>query len=741
MSFPKINKNAVRTLAVPELSGGINLRDSASSVGDNQLTDGLNIWFSDGVLKSRPGIVTDTEHVNLLECANSDTLPGSVRIFREIKTDIDKSSYTLSADQLVSRYSTEEQGGGTQEYVENVIRFFWVGKRKNIVLPSITVTKEGGEYKALGYFVIFHGGKIYCFTEAKDIYVLATLDGTGQWEKLPESETYVPTVLTNCVPNPYFEMGFNRGVNDLLNWGAKRNEDLNILSDRYKIQYSTYNPNTTITENVIDEEGNVTGKRPLSKMKYLLYERVDTGKFAGQTVKAVYTDKQGKEYTHEVYIDGSSIFYAETEAQADGLKMQVVTCMVRFMTDEGNVKNLYEEDYIPNNMIITAPCSVREEKGANVFNMHRSVYLGGGELFLCGNTDQAGKNLVVWSKADNPLYFPENNYFYVGDGGSPVTGFGKQGDRLVIFKRNETYSTTRESSSDIGTYFPLTLINANIGCDLPDTVQLCRNRLVWATSDGKVYTLVSGSYTECSIYEVGGMVERYLRNGLEDAAACDYEGHYLLLANSTAYLMDYNSRGFQYVSSYQKSEDASLKIPWYCWKFGFTDSSSDYISSARPCVLGETLLIAAHFETENTRGAHFVAFQLNIGGGNTDTAVIDNAGSAATVTMPFVSSFTTKLFEFGAQGYYKNVERAVLSLGNNGGEPINVSFVTDMGTEEAEVIPDGEDTQPYSAGYVKSVQVNPCIRQVERFGVRLSCNGPLAVDGITLSYRVTGGVR
>ena len=47
----------------------------------------------------------------------------------------------------------------------------------------------------------------------------------------------------------------------------------------------------------------------------------------------------------------------------------------------------------------------------------------------------------------------------------------------------------------------------------------------------------------------------------------------------------------------------------------------------------------------------------------------------------------------------------------------------------------------YTAGYVKSMQLSPCIRQVERLGVKLSCEGPLAVDGITLTYRVTGGAR
>ena len=739
MSFPKISKNAVRTLVVPELSGGINLLSSASSVGDSQLTDGLNVWFSDGVLKSRPGIALHSAHINSLGRAVSDTLPGETKVFKEIKTDIGGDPYVLASNQRVRRYSLEhEESGKPIRYIENIIRFFWVGKEKNIALPDITITEEGSEYKFLGFFAVFHGGKIYCFTESKQIYVLGKLDGQSVWETVEESDIYVPTVLTGCVPTPYFETSINRDYTDLLSWGAEHCEDFNILGNSYKMRYSTYNPNTKLREAITDEQGNFTGQKSYCYMIYLLYEKVLKGKFAGQTVKAQYIDEKGKEYTHEVAIDGSSVFYEEQDFGFDGLKMQVHAGVVRFIGDSG-IKKLYEEHYLPDNMVITAPSSVRKEKGAQVFNMQRSTHLGSGELFLCGNSGKNEKNLVVWSQVNNPLYFPENNCFYVGDGGSPVNGFGKQGDRLIIYKNSETYSTVRSGSASTGIYFPLTLINADIGCDLPDTVHLCRNRLVWAESSGKVYTLVIGSNSEYSIYEVSGMIERRLKSGIAGAAACEYEGYYVLLCDNHAYLFDYNSRGFQYVSSYQKNEDAAPKIPWYCWELGLTTGEAGCISSAKPCVLGDTLLIAAHFEAENAQSVSFAAFRFN-NASTTDAALLDNGETAVTVERPFTSSFTTKFFEFGAQGYYKNVLRAVLSLGYSNA-PLSVCFITDMGTEQTEITNLTEQAEIFSPTYIKSVQLNPSIRQVERFCIGLSSTGPLAVDGITLSYRITGGVR
>ena len=108
---------------------------------------------------------------------------------------------------------------------------------------------------------------------------------------------------------------------------------------------------------------------------------------------------------------------------------------------------------------------------------------------------------------------------------------------------------------------------------------------------------------------------------------------------------------------------------------------------------------------------------------------------------PIHSSLTTKLFDFGMGGYRKNVEQVTLMLGNNGGTPITVGFVTDCGTEHDEITLDGEETQAYTAGYIRALSLSPCIRSVLRFGVRVECDGPLAVDGMTLDYKILAGAR
>ena len=75
----------------------------------------------------------------------------------------------------------------------------------------------------------------------------------------------------------------------------------------------------------------------------------------------------------------------------------------------------------------------------------------------------------------------------------------------------------------------------------------------------------------------------------------------------------------------------------------------------------------------------------------------------------------TKLFDFNAPAYYKNVESVSITLQNNDGAPIKVTFVTDMGIDEHFVTLDGAATDNYSPAAYKSVVLHPCIKSFEKF--------------------------
>lgn len=727
MSFPLMNKRPRQAVVIPDLSGGMNLRDSVSMVQDNQLTECVNMYFRDGILKTRPGI-ENTEHFE------NEAVSGANLKVHDIFTEKDETCRLFTAKN------------------ESVIRFYWMGKNCYEELPVLETESES-------YFVALKDNELFCY--AGKTYKYNISNSESEWTEIATDEFYVPIVSINHLP---CTSESDPSEPTML-------EGYNLLSNYYRMKASS-----TLKDGTKNEKGEEIGTAMMYRLLHRLVERDGEGAVIWSakgnkiTVEITYGDLvNGPDgnplgvVKHEVEITSaidSGKAIEEKAFQRDALRMVVNETTIWFVSEgtENEIAKEFKVYYQLNNMTITAPYH-RDNNEHKVYDMTKATWFGGGSeginggtrLFLCGNTSE--KNLVVWSDLNNPLYFPENNYFYVGESTSPVTAFGKQADMLVIFKSNETYYAQYKRNTEISSdavmnqavidiasssvYFPLILINATIGCDCPDTVQLCRNRLVWVNSNGRVYTLVSNNqYNERNVFEIGEMIHRKLKTeeGLKDARSVDWDGCYLLQTKRNIYVLDYNSYGFQYVSSYSKTEDANLRIPWYFWQLDLLAGKENTLKISEV----DGTLISIHVGSYGIFKSVFAddcIYDLIL------RAVPETSRDYIVTPHPIKSEIQTKLFEFNAQGYYKNIDKVSLSLGNNGGIPIMVSFITDMGTEEAEITPDGEDTQAYSAGYVKSVQINPCIRQVERFGVKLSCDGPLAVDGITLTYRITGGVR
>lgn len=735
MKFPVMNKRPRQVVSIPELRGGLNLRDSVSMVNDNQLTECKNMWFSEGVLRTRPGIA-DTKHYfpagEGLEWPEWGRLrPHEIYVERDNKRC-----------RLFSGYS--ENSGK--------ISFFLIGEDYFETLPTLEST-DGN------HFAVKKDEIIYCY-KADGVYKCELNAEEISWVKIAEEDMYAPTVAIDCKV-------------DGVNFNGVMYESYNLLCDRYKLIYSTVNPNhkpvTGVTEGVEEETNELHEMTYFNVIHEEKYE-----KYADCIIKATITDKFGKKHYHSIILgaDGNG---EEKEEKEDGLKMEGNINGISFLNGYDVVRIYKNSEYIKNNLEIEFPIIWEEKAKKKVLNMSRCAWFGGDSaginggtrLFLGGNSEEP--NLVVWSDLNNPLYFPENNYFYVGEADSAVTAFGKQQDMLVIFKENETYYTQYNRNTNISAenlinqsvvdyvgssvYFPLVLINSRIGCDCPDTVQLCRNRLVWVCSDGKVYTLVTNNqYSERNIYEIGEMVSRALSEDkkLKGAVSADWNGHYILQSageigcGSNIYLMDYNSYGYQYISSFSKNEDANIRIPWYIWRLEphlkRVDSMHFYDTLTLAEINGELLCVSnwnneALFVSRFSQSATVDDLFIKANPITTDYFI--------SYVKPIKSELQTKLFEFGAQGYLKNIDKVVLSLGDNGGVPIRVEFITSDGSEEEYVTPesDGEGNDAYSAGYVRSVPLSPCIRAVERFGVRMSCEGPLAVDGISLFYRVLGGVK
>lgn len=725
MKFPKINKQPSRSVTVPKLSGGVNLRDSVTMVQDNQLTDSKNMWYKDNILKTRPGMYTNSNMKKEVAMLNEVENSGKAT---DIYMTKNGKLYRLFYYEVVGEQHSDTDSSQLKSTAEGGM--FWVSSDDIISLPKLPACLS---------FATQYNDKIYTFLINQTIYTM-TIDpheNNPKWVKVEEEDIYAPCVYIHCkVSNKAYFYGTAA-------------EGLNLLGNRYRVIYSTVNPDLTPIDNINRHE-----------MTYSLpeFDYPDKSKFAGKTIKAVITDKNGIKTTHTVTLDSAGYGY-ETSLQSDGLLMEANLRGITFYHDTQRFEIHYisiNDVYIEDNMEITAPCPNSADNIEKVFSMRSALWFGGDaagisggtRLFLGGNTAEKEKSLVLWSGLNNPLYFPENCYAYVGNSNQAVTAFGRQNDTLVIFKERETFYTqyTRNSNitaSDLinqnvvdytasSVYFPIIQLHSAIGCDCPDTVQLCRNRLVWACADGNVYTLVSqNQYSERNIYCLSDMIKRRLsaESDLKNAHSADWEGRYFLFVGNHAYVMDYESYGYVNAAYYNKTEDAQVMTPWWIWELPDTE---DYITLQAAFVSG-TELFCVYYNSDGYISHYFVRrFDSKL-----DSDISDSGSK-----LPISSMIQTKIFDFNMPDYYKNVPLINMAFGNNGGAPISVFFVTEQGEEQGETVTLSESNDDeYSPEFVHNRQLRPCVRLINRIGVRAECEGAMSVDSISLDYRVLGGAR
>ena len=181
--------------------------------------------------------------------------------------------------------------------------------------------------------------------------------------------------------------------------------------------------------------------------------------------------------------------------------------------------------------------------------------VSGGDTNLCillGGCP-AQPNAVFWNSNDslamNCAYFPITYYNLVGDTEDPVTGFGKQYSTTLVLKQHSigklTYGVEKVDDRD-SISFSYADVNARVGCDLPWTIQLVENNLVWANSYQGVHMLRSASAAfennvECISAKINGELTGLLpdlRSALV-ATSFDDGDRYWLCTGNAVYIWDY----------------------------------------------------------------------------------------------------------------------------------------------------------------------------------------------------------
>ncbi len=696
MQYPGAGQVTRYRVSVPELNGGINYAVPAHRIADNQLSDSVNMWYRNGALKTRPAM-KGTQRFSYEEPPHT-TRCGSIGAYGYVIAHSEHRDFVtlLHEDGTRSNHVRSNSGGST-----------------NIMLAAINSDRPTIESE----------DNVLAFLKGDTAYntgVFGLSESSWNWTR---QTPYVPTVLMNGRAQDT-EI---RVVN------GDQLEPYNLLSDEYSATFTTGDGKYFFLPTAGDDvtevlyKATVRGESTYVEMSHTLHYDAATGLYLDDSTGNV--QDCGVAYNK---LNGSFYFY---ELPTSGITAEADPT-VAIALPEG----------VDNNIVVRVKRAdgTCEAARNTILNMRFSTWYGGGSagltggtrLFVGGNADCP--NLVHWSALNDPLYFPENNYAYVGEDTDAVTAFGKQNDMLVIFKECSLFYTTyvqggaisadsveSQETVDIeaaAVMFPMMQIHPEIGCDCPNTIQLCHNRLVWLNSDGRVYGLFSsGVYNErnlrCLSLQLGDRLRAAGKARLQQASATRYEEQYLLLiGDRTIYAMDFSSYGFQYYGSYSSDEKAQRAVVWHRWE-------SSWPLEALVRVHDTTVIVGSTSPTEK------------------HLSVLENDGTADTCygeteQRPIQSSFSTKLFDMGRAERYKRVDSMYLQIAGEAGKTAHLTYCDGSRRQyraDTVVLTDTGEPTP------QRIRTN--MVRVRSFGFELNSTCRMAVGTMIINYEAMGEIR
>ena len=696
-----------QTVAVPQLAGGVNLYDKKQVVLDNQLTAAENMWFQGGMLKTRPGLELDPvewveEYTGRQQVSELETL--LVRFYV-----VPPTSATFSAASVSLQNGFERLG--------------FEGRPTPVNVPKEEATAWGVKVHPTPKL-----NTNYLFYLSSGDILQENADGMGGEPGFVPAEPYIPTLTING------KLGTGAGAEGQ-NPGDPGSpyEGYNMLTDYFRMKYTSDGTGTGAVSPIIDGKGcEITGAKITlydnqTPVEIVLQDVLNGGEWVPVSKSAAgITDPQAGETVLVGYFRP--------------LKDSGITFSWR--KDLDTPGDLWAPPTVAqNNITITAKLPANDHR-LTICKMARSCWYGGDRssidggtrLFVCGNPDKP--NLIHWSATNKPLYFPTNNYAYIGDSTQKVVTFGRQGGLLVIFKERETYSAQyvagRQSDYDFAketgifidtaeAKFPIAPISAEVGCDCPDTVRLVNNRLVWATSSGKVYMLAgTGPTNERNIRymsrNIQPLLAQHSREELQAAGSGEYYGNYLLQVGRKVYLLDAQSAAFVSFGYYSNEDKGRKTLAWYVWqlpaKYEYTGMVAD----------GEEMRL--------------VGRPVGGAGNNGITAIV---GGKKDFGENIPCSFTSKLFDFGEPGQRKKVLQILLGIQAEQGNGATVEYITDAGPmlDPYEVPADGGGEKEYIASW----SLTPNLRLIRALAIKVSSSSAIEINGLIIKYKRQGAIR
>ncbi len=479
MTLPQFAENPTVKKTVPAFDGGLNVADAPWLIADNELSQACNVWFRDGMLRTRPGFVTSTAW------QGTEPTDATVRYLQDRNGWLVCVSSALSGGSDVLTVSAREPKGGavTQLLYEKMPPF--------TTFACVPSGGSVGEYTLLLYT---SEGRAWALDPSQ-----------GKADEMTD-RFYVPTVSVNGKPAAARNLHGNNG---------EAYQQRNRLTDRVKCCFTPdgvgmyyYLPYRNINGEVRIQ---VTG------MGGFVYEYV---------VPAEETESQTVAKKYVILERYTGMFYFKDRENEN-------TALI----DLGMRNSVVAECHVPVDIPLVFDMTFGTWYGGD------KNETGGERLVLCGNARYpaaliwsvaedpfyfpenarttvgvSGEAITALGKQDGHLVLFKEHEVYTAEN---IRG-GADAD-----------STSQAT-------FPIYAIHNEVGCDLPDTVALFGNRLTWAAADGQVYQLASPTLSgNRNVLTVSDGIHAFLRGKRKgiSASACVWEGHYCLLYGEDIWLL------------------------------------------------------------------------------------------------------------------------------------------------------------------------------------------------------------
>lgn len=193
---------------------------------------------------------------------------------------------------------------------------------------------------------------------------------------------------------------------------------------------------------------------------------------------------------------------------------------------------------------------------------------GGSRLFVMGN---AAYPRTYWysdlgaSQSYGAAYWPDDQYEELNQNNDIITAAQKQAGSLIILKERSLFAVSYNFDGQ-EVFYPVREFNSTIGCDIPGSVQLIDNNIVFANTYGGVFMIINtaGSAEE-NVKPLSGNINGGQDRGLLDepptaAASIDYDRKYWLCVNSNVYMWDYDLTPYILL---QDALKAQKRLAWF----------------------------------------------------------------------------------------------------------------------------------------------------------------------------------